>query len=498
MHLSALLAVALGLAPVWAVPTKGLAEFDPQSGAIPIERFHEFEKDLKVLKPRRPKKGTKPDFGLKKDIVLNWDDGQEDIIKAELTASWKEQDEVSVINMADFASALEKVDCTAPTLSMIFSRPELFVEAQKSWEWINGGEKNSVIMFANHRSCGEDKAGAPFRVTGIKFDDKQLTAYAIVEEIANLETVIPDGELVVDSIADIDEPIEEAPEDDLEQADASKVSKRQTVSITPSISLNKDFNNKNIFSIGSGNNYLKLDCTTCGSRGKINIKLYTRIRWFSVQESYVEFRAQEVRAFVNLKLHGKGSRNSKNHKVLFPITAYGFQIPGIATLRLAADIGVGYDASLLGEGQVTWGATAMLTNPSVMRQCFKGCNHINSGWQITTQQVQPAGSGSLMARISAHTFITPKAEARIFSSGYEVGIALLAPKFDGTALVAANSDGGICAHPKAILGVDIDVKVGLQCYVYAGPNYQSPNWQRTLYERMWTLYDECFILARKP
>lgn len=110
----------------------------------------------------------------------------------------------------------------------------------------------------------------------------------------------------------------------------------------------------------------------------------------------------------------------------------------------------------------------------------------------------PAGSGSLTAKLDAHAFITPKAEARIFGAGYEVGVALLAPKFQGEASVQANSAGGICAVPKAILGVDVDVKLGLQCYAYAGSNYQSPNWRKVIYERMWTLYDQCFVLARLP
>lgn len=128
----------------------------------------------------------------------------------------------------------------------------------------------------------------------------------------------------------------------------------------------------------------------------------------------------------------------------------------------------------------------MLTQPPLIR------------WQITTQQVAPSGSGALTAKLGAHAFITPKAEARIFGSGYEVGVALLAPKFAGTAEVQANSAGGICAKPKAILGVDVDIKLGLQCYVYAGSNYQSPNWRKNIFEQMWTLYDQCFVLASKP
>lgn len=402
MHISAslLAALALGLGPAWAVPVKEVisTEVDGYPGSIPLEKFQDLEKDLPVLKPRLPKRDPKerPDFSLKKDIALKWDDGEEDVIQAELKASWKEQEEVSVLNLDDFAVAIDKVDCQAPTLSLFFNKDadRYYQDAQKQWDWINGGDgKNSIILFANHPSCDEaGKAGAPFRVTGIKYDDKQLSAYFSVEEIDNLETVIPDGELNVDTLADIDEPIEDAPRDEddppqeqeqeqpLDPKKAAALAKRASVSINPTISLQKDFNNKNIFTLGSGSSSLKLDCTTCGSRGKIKIKLYANIKWFKVQESYVEFRAEAVQAFINLKLHGQANRNWRGHKVLIPITAYGFQIPAVATLRLAADIGVGYDATLNGQGQVTWGATASLTNPSIRRECFKGCSDYKSGY----------------------------------------------------------------------------------------------------------------------
>lgn len=75
-------------------------------------------------------------------------------------------------------------------------------------------------------------------------------------------------------------------------------------------------------------------------------------------------------------------------------------------------------------------------------------------------------------------------------------MAILAPKLEGTATVSGNTRGGVCANPLAVLGIDIDVKIGLECYVYAGDNYQSPNWRKTLFERMWTLYDKCYTLAK--
>jgi hypothetical protein len=375
MHISSFLALAFGLAPIWAVPVQELTGLDISPGAIPIEKFR-LGGDLKILKPKLPQFTGRIDFGLKKKIALNWND-DEDITKAELTANWDEQEDVKVINMADFGSALEKVDCTAPTMSLDFKQSGQYNEAKTSWNWVNGAAKNNIILFVNHPSCGADKAEAPFRVTGIRYDDQKFIAYMTVQEIDDLESVIPDGDLVVETIADVDEPIVNAR--NLDGLADPELAKRITASKTTTISLNKNFDNKNIFSLGSGNNYVKLDCTDCGTRGKIKVKLYAKIRWFKVKKSYVEFRAQDVQAFLNLKLHGKGNRSAKGHKVVIPITAYGFEIRKVATLRIAADIGVGYDASIDGQGHVTWGASAKLTNPSVWRECFKGCDDEKSG-----------------------------------------------------------------------------------------------------------------------
>lgn len=421
----------------------------------------------------------------------------DDVTKAELKANWDEQDDVKVIDMADFGTALEKVDCTAPTMSLDFKQAAAYKDAKTSWNWVNGAAKNNIILFVNHPSCGADKAETPFRVTAIKYDDQKFIAYLTVEEIDDLEGVIPDGDLTIETLADVDEPILNARDFEEGAPPRHQLDRRAKKSVT--ISLNSNFDNKNIVSLGSGSsNYLKLDCTDCGTRGKIRVKLYAKIKWFKVKKSYVEFRAEDVQAFLNLKLHGKGSKTGKGHKVVIPITAYGFRIPKVATLRIAADIGVGYDASIDGEGYVTWGATARLSNPSVWRECFRGCDDEKSGWQISTTQRDPTGKGALKAKLGVHAYITPKAEARIFKSGYEVGVALLAPKFAGTATVSGNANGGVCANPQAILGADVDVKVGVEAYVYAGDNYQSPDWRKGLFEKMWTLYDKCFVLAKKP
>jgi len=373
MHVSHIVALALGLGPVMAIPLQELTGLDISPAAISIERFR-LDDDLQLLTPTIPRFTNKIDFALKKSIALNWDAGENDVTKAELTANWNEQDEVKVINMADFGSALEAVDCSAPSMSLDFKLAGPYNEAKASWKWVNGATKNTIIMFVNHPSCGADKAEAPFRVTSIEYDDKNFIAYMAVEEIGDLESIIPDGDLVVETIADVDEPILNA-----RDFEGPRLPKRVSASKSTTISLNSNFNNKNIFTLGSGGNVLKLDCTECGTKGKVRVKLYAKIKWFKVKQSYVEFRAEDVEAFLNLKLEGKGSKSLKGSKVLIPITAFGFNIPKIATLRIAADIGVGYDASIEGEGYVTWGASAKLTNPSVWRECFRGCDDEKSG-----------------------------------------------------------------------------------------------------------------------
>lgn len=295
--------------------------------------------------------------------------------------------------MADFGTALEKVDCTAPSMSLDFKQAGPYNEAKASWGWVNIVDKNTIILFVDHPDCGADKAETPFRVTGIKYDDTKFIVYLTVAEIQDLEAVIPDGELVIETLADVGKPAVKARRDDSATADAHMspvpLPLRKRISKSTTINLSSDFSNRNLLTAGSGGDSLKLDCLECGTRGKIRVKLYAKISWFKVKRSYVEFRAEDVQAFLNLKLYGKGSRTAQGRKTLVPITAFGFNIPKIATLRIAADIGVGWDAGFNGEGEVTWGATASLTNPSVWKECFRGCDDEKTGYVDHRHPFQP-------------------------------------------------------------------------------------------------------------
>jgi hypothetical protein len=267
-------------------------------------------------------------------------------------------------------------------MSLDFKQAGPYNEAKASWNWVNSASKNTVILFVDHPDCGADKAEAPFRVTGIKYDDAKFIAQLTVEEIQDLEAIIPDGELVIETLADVGKPAVRRDNPDAAGTPMSPVPLplQKRISKSTTINLSTDFSNRNLLAAGSGANTFKLDCLECGTRGKIRVKLYAKISWFKVKRSYVEFRAEDVQAFLNLKLYGKGSHTAKGRKTLVPITAFGFNIPKIAALRIAADIGVGWDAGFDGEGEVTWGATAKLTNPSVWKECFRGCDDEKTGY----------------------------------------------------------------------------------------------------------------------
>ena len=78
MHYSSILALAFGLAPVWAVPLQDLAGLDISPAAVPLDKLKLDvpSENLKILKPKVPKFSGKIDFALKKSIALNWNDGE--------------------------------------------------------------------------------------------------------------------------------------------------------------------------------------------------------------------------------------------------------------------------------------------------------------------------------------------------------------------------------------------------------------------------------------
>lgn len=297
-----------------------------------------------------------------------------------LKANWNEADDMKVINMEDFGDTVKNVDCTAP-LIIDFKEAADFSHAVREWGWINEKTGNKIILFVNHPACGKDPTRLPYVVKSIQYDEKQLRADMKVEAAADFLSIIPDGELEIDTLID---PNEVLPPSYFETRPTSTSSARpgstkpptKRLEVNPSLSLNKDLSG-NIFHIGQSSNFVSLDCTDCGTHGYLRAKAYVKISWFKIKTAYIQFTTDGVEVKVNLKLEAHSEYSTTDHKVIIPIQVY-VGIPEMIDLHFGADLGFGWDINFQATGQVTWGITGKLVD-STYRNCLKGCSDTNQG-----------------------------------------------------------------------------------------------------------------------
>lgn len=74
MHFTYAIALALGLAPVWAVPVEP-PTLDISPALLTPNKLQLDLPGLALLKPKIPNLVGRFDFALKKSIALNWNDG---------------------------------------------------------------------------------------------------------------------------------------------------------------------------------------------------------------------------------------------------------------------------------------------------------------------------------------------------------------------------------------------------------------------------------------
>jgi hypothetical protein len=269
-------------------------------------------------------------------------------------------------NMEDFADRVDTVDCKAPRISISFKKAEDIADITTEWNWVNEKAGNSIVLFVNHAACGEDGSRVPFKVTGAEFDRTKLRAELQVVAVQEIESVVADGVLEIDTLVD--------PAEVLPPRSVAAIDKR--ASVTKSLSLNRDLSG-NIFKVQKNGNFVSLDCTDCGTRGYLIAKAYVDIARFRVKTAYVEFKADDVEVRVDLKLEAHVAHHVTNHKVIVPLLVQ-VGIPHIIALRFGANLGLGWDIDFQANGTATWGIVGKLAD-SQYRNCLKGCNDINQG-----------------------------------------------------------------------------------------------------------------------
>lgn len=87
--------------------------------------------------------------------------------------------------------------------------------------------------------------------------------------------------------------------------------------------------------------------------------------------------------------------------------------------------------------------------------------------------------------------MTFSAAAKIFSAGYEAGVAVKAPEFKGKFDTIVNAAGGVCSNPNYHSGLRTTMSVGGEIYAYTGRNFQQPSRRWNIWRSFVTFANSC-------
>lgn len=314
------------------------------------------------------------------------------------------------MNMEDWLDAVEGVSCTEPNMFLDFSDTEVYAQAKTAWGWINNKVENEVVLFANHPNCGKKDSRKPFKIMSVQFDDAAFKVVFHVDpfdsyndflskaELTYVTAARPDDELGpsfwdpadMDVIKGDDTTFSSGPaparKRSARDVDGIGVQRRQQAQAD--ISINRNFNNITIFSLGVENESggtnsegtVDLICAKCGVRG--NLQIIGKIEWDKAigavpVRAFVDFKATSVQALAKLELIMAGEVNSERRVFLYGAQKQ-FEIEHLVEGAIDAAIGAGYVLNLKAQANISFGVTGQMAD-GTKRICLWGCDSRNDG-----------------------------------------------------------------------------------------------------------------------
>ncbi|KAK0723305.1 hypothetical protein B0T26DRAFT_674888 [Lasiosphaeria miniovina] len=371
--------------------------------------------------------------------------GGDNLIYANLTLLYKDEFE-SIINMERFDGLLQAVACEQP-MTLEFRDEPSFTQASTIWNWVNDDVNNTFVMVTERCGTGADVDRQPFLVRKIKFD-------------------VPSFKVFLDA----------EPKDwiDVAKNYTFHIGYAPAVNATPTLdrrgpdftlSLASSFN-RNLFHQKVSGLDLSVDCSHCGTTGRLLVDFDLDVGWKGPKLS-MKVNPQDVAAFVQLTMSAEGtlSKALRWEKTLVSISIEGIKINKIGKIGAFLDIEVGLSLDeWTGEVETSFGAQMALSNAAVIDvKVFDFAHGRFSGWDPAltalpfTLGAKVAGSVQLYAQPS----ISLSAEA--LNHGLELSLDLRMPYVE-IDFAAVASSSGVCRTQKSA-GVNLDASAGVDLSV---------------------------------
>ncbi|KAK6529281.1 hypothetical protein TWF281_008459 [Arthrobotrys megalospora] len=320
---------------------------------------------------------------LKKDVTMIYGGAavQQQMYLANVTLHAPDP-EHPLIMMEKFDGLTTGLECTSRTQMKIrFKSKPAMDHAVAAWKWVNSGEADYFFLIANHPTCCPSSQRAPYKVTGVKIDEKEL------------ETTLTVGKTPWTEVAgnfDLTLGRYDIPGRAKRHFEPAALTKRffgldtLAIKLINFLGVAPDISSiKSIFvNLATGQRkvelfrdrfhedpYLQVNCIDCGTKG--GIELGVRVKAENGKVKNLGLFVQPKGLAAKLELEVKAQATMANPisitKAILPDTAIpGFSIPSLFTFGPSIQFNAGFDLKLDAIANFTIGVEAVMPDSAMI------------------------------------------------------------------------------------------------------------------------------------
>ena len=326
---------------------------------------------------------------------------------------------------------LKSVNC-GETMKLTFKSNETFQYAIHSWNWTNEKEKNSFIMIANYKGCGEEGLRQPYYVYRVGYDMGNFTAYLFASKTTWKQAAhtfhLDFGQIGGSNSpyycnSTVSRPLNNLP------SHLSTISRRSTEPTDNKLvglDLTQNWN-KALFGTTIQGIQVDLSCTDCGTTGNIEINCHIEFDSNDVSVFAIKAQPRNVGMHMLVKLTAEGTLAGNfvwNKRLLSLPLLGGFRIPHVIKFGPSLDIDGGFDASALNwTAIITGGAKASIPDSSIAMIDVKALTEGRlpdivtfSGWSPSITPIPLDITAEVEAEAAAHLQFSLQLSLELFSN----------------------------------------------------------------------------------
>ncbi|KXX79947.1 Proteoglycan 4 [Madurella mycetomatis] len=403
-------------------------------------------------------------------------EGTDNFVFANLTLVYKDNFEF-VIGMERFESLLKSVACGKP-LVLEFIDADSFEQASSLWNWVNDDVNNTFVLVSDR--CGDDGDRQPFLVSDIRFEPESFKAYldAVPKEWVDVAKTYS---LHIGYVPNLE------------------TNETNLVKRGPDFTMNLASNfNRNLFKQKVSGVDLSVDCTRCGTQGRMLIDFDLDVGFHKPRLS-MKINPKDVAAFLQLSMsaEGKLSKAWQWEKTLVSIPIQGIKISKIGKIGAFLEVEVGFFLNeWSGTVETSFGANMALSNAAVVEvNVFDLDNGKFSGWSPTLTALPFSLGAKVDGSVELYAQPSLAISATALGQGLELSLDLRMP-YVGVDFSAMTNTAGVCGTKKTI-GVNLAASAGVDLSVQVAKAGQEANplWERTLLDKSWPLYSHCYAFG---